>query len=150
AISELENTLKTPTPELNTAQVLWEREEAPKQAKWSLLDPEKFTSANAAGFTKLEDKSLRVRPSVEKDTYTIVAHTNLQEIVGFQLEALPDDTPRKTVEQPKENRFTLTSIRVQSTSQNDEKEDRMVSLRNARADFSPQGFPVTNAIDANA
>src|SRR5262249_28029340 len=108
------------------------------------------SSANAAGFTKLEDKALRVRPSVEKDTYTIVARTSLEAIAGFQLEVLPDDTSRKTAEQPKENRFTLTSIKVQSTSQKDEKKDQMVSLRNARADFSPLGFPVTNAIDASS
>jgi len=149
-ISKIDSTLKTVTPELNAAQSVWEREEAPRQAHWSLLDPEKFTSANAAGFTKLEDKSLRVRSSVERDTYTIVARTNLKEINGIQLEVLADDAPPgKTTDQPEETRFTLTSIKVQSAPQNDEKKARMVSLRNARADFSQKGFPVANAIDAN-
>ena len=150
-VSKLENALKTPTSELNTAQVLWEREEAPNQAKWSLLDPEKFTSANAAGFTKLEDKSLRIRPSVERDTYTIVARTNLEGIAGFQLEVFSDDaSPAKTPEPSEAGRLTLTSFNVQSAPQSDDKNVRIVSLKNARADFSQEGFPVANAIDANS
>jgi hypothetical protein len=150
-ISKLEEALKTQTPELNAAQALWEREEAPKQARWSLLDPEKFSSANAAGFTKLEDKSLRVQSPVEKDTYTIVARSNLEAITGFQLEVFSDDAlPGKGPGHSKEGNFILTSFKVQSAPQSDEKQVRMVSLQSARADFSQEGFPVANAIDANS
>jgi hypothetical protein len=150
-ISKLETALKTPTPELEAAQARWEREEAPKQAKWSLLEPEKFSSANAAGFTKLEDKSLRVQPSSERDTYTVVARTSLEGITGFQLEVFSDDTlPGKGPGHSKEGNFVLTSFKVQAAAQGDEQKSGMVSLQSARADFSQEGFPVTSTIDGNS
>jgi hypothetical protein len=149
-IAKLETKLKTHTPELDAAQARWEHEEAPKQAKWVLLDPEKFSSASAASFTKLEDKSLRVQSSADRDTYTIIARTQLETIAGFQLEVLADDTlPAKGPEHSKEGNFILTSFKVQAAPQNNEPKVRALTLQRARSDFSQEGFPVTNAIDPN-
>jgi len=150
-ISKLETKLKTQTPELEAAQAQWQREEALKQAKWVLLDPEKFSSASAASFTKLEDKSLRVQSSADRDTYTIVASTHLGTIAGFQLEVLSDEAlPAKGPGHSKEGNFILTSFKVQAASENNEPKLRALTLDRARSDFSQEGFPATNAIDENS
>jgi mono/diheme cytochrome c family protein len=149
-ISKLDAALKTTTPELEAAQAQWERQEAPNQAKWSLLDPEKFSSANAAGFTKLADKSLRVQPSSERDTCTIVARTSLEGITGFQLELLGDDAlPAKPPVHSKEGKFILTSFKVQAAPQGDDQKKSILNLHNVRADVSQDAFPIANAIDGN-
>ncbi|MCH2203290.1 MAG: DUF1549 and DUF1553 domain-containing protein [Fuerstiella sp.] len=69
----------------------WVERESETAVRWHLLRPRHAVSTNNATMTVLEDGSLLVtgdRP--ELDTYEIVCDTDLQQITGFRLEAIPD------------------------------------------------------------
>ena len=69
----------------------WAERESKTAVRWQLLRPRHAVSANNATMTVLEDDSLLVtgdRP--ELDTYEIVCDTDLPQITGFRLEAIPD------------------------------------------------------------
>ncbi len=148
-IARLEKNLKTQTPELDQAQAHWERESA--SAVWHVLDPMEFSSNATATFTELGDHSVLVIPNSSKDTYTIVARTDLKGIRAFQLEVLPDKyLPAFGPGLSKDGNFILTSFRVQIEDQSGVKGTHGVSLQNPQVDFSQEGFPIASALDDSA
>jgi hypothetical protein len=59
-------------------------------AEWTVLDPTELKSKVGATFTKQEDKSVLVSGKNGKDTYTVVAATELDGITGIRLEVFAD------------------------------------------------------------
>jgi hypothetical protein len=87
---------------------------------------------------------------LEKDTYTVVAKSNLDGITGIRLEALAD--PRLPANGPgraPNGNFVLSELRVTAAPQSDPSKAEHVELQSAAADFSQAGWPAANAIDGN-
>ena len=71
----------------------WEESIRSRNVEWRVIEPAKYESLNGATLTLKPDGSLLSggeRP--DKDTYTVVAHTDLEEITGIRLEAMTDES----------------------------------------------------------
>src|SRR5262249_46019140 len=97
AVAEQAAALRGPLPVLDGEQAEWEAQARrrlpgpPAAAGWTILRPERFTSAGGADLTRLEDNSLLASgPSPSNDVYEVVAHTTATGITAVRLEALGD------------------------------------------------------------
>ena len=84
----------------------------------------------------------------DKDTYTIVAHSDLKGISAVRLELLPDDSlPSKGPGRHENGNPVLSELRVQAAPKTNATALKPVVLQNPTADFSQQGYNVAAAID---
>lgn len=150
-ITKLEQTLETQTPELDGAQLEWEHLQPAIQSQWKTLEPQEYSSAGGAVLSKAYDDNVSLRvsgPNPESDTYVIVAKSDLPGIKAFQLEVLPDLSQAGLgAGRSKNGEFVLTRFRVEVVKGRQKPET--VEFSKAKADFSADGFPVSNAIDEN-
>ena len=153
-IAEAEKVLNAATPELAAAQKKWEASAAAGgggSVAWTVLDPVTSTSAGGATLTKQPDHSLLAggaRPDV--DTYTIVAHTDLENITAVRLEALSDESlPNKGPGRQDNGNFVLTEFAVTAAPKSDPAAARPLALANASADFSQENWTAALAINGN-
>jgi hypothetical protein len=118
---------------------------------WTPLEASELKSAIGGELTKDADLSIVATGKLEKDTYTIVAKTALDQITGIRLEALTDS--RLSAGGPgraPNGNFVLSELRVTAAPQSDPSKAQPVELTSASADFSQEGWPVANAIDGNS
>jgi Protein of unknown function (DUF1553)/Protein of unknown function (DUF1549)/Planctomycete cytochrome C len=130
----------------------WEKTVAQSDRLWQVLEPAECKSAEGAILARQPDGSILSggkRP--DKDTYTIVALTDLQGITGVRLEVLNDDSlPHRGPGRQDNgnlhlNEFTLTGA-VRGSRPVDAK---TLPFQTAWADFDQQGWTVAHAIDGN-
>ena len=77
--------------QLPARQAEWEAKVMTATKGWTVLDPVELTSAGGATFVKQKDRSyLLTNKRPPKDTYTIVAETDMTGITGIRLEVFPD------------------------------------------------------------
>ena len=69
-VDQLEQTLRTPTPELQAAQSRWEQTFA-QDLDWQVLKPAAAKSQSGASLTTLEDGSVLVSGDAKTDVYTL-------------------------------------------------------------------------------
>jgi hypothetical protein len=152
AVQKIEQQLTGAWPEIDAAQAAWEKSALDlTQVAWTTLDPAEFRSAGGATLKKLDDKSLLAsgeNPAVE--TYTIIARTDLRQITGIKLEALPDDSfagkgPGRSVN----GNIVLTDVKLAIGPAGDAAAAKPVRFKSASADFSQKDFAVASAIDAD-
>jgi mono/diheme cytochrome c family protein len=134
----------------------WEKELRASLDKFSrihTLEIADFHSAGGAPHKESADRSiLLVDDPIEKDTYTVVAHTSLRGITAFQLEALthpslPGQGPgRGDVDRPN---FVLNTFAVKAIEKGSKDQAQPIKLTKARASFSQKNFDVAKAIDAD-
>jgi mono/diheme cytochrome c family protein len=153
-----ESALLTPAAQAEVAA--WEKKAA--AVVWTPLDPVTYTSAGGAKLTRLADRSVLSggkRPDV--DTYTIVAHTDVQGITGIRLEVLTDDSlPHKGPGRQDNGNLHLNEFKVKAAPKNKKKplaprgrgvggegESRPVVLQNPSADFNQEGWTIAMAVD---
>ncbi len=120
-IKKLEAKLRTQTPELDAAQVVWERELLDEQNKWTALEPVKLQSTGGATMKLLDDKSVLASGAAEEhDVYVITAKTDLKKITAVRVEALPDASlPKGGPGRDPYGNFLLTGIEVEVAEGND-------------------------------
>ncbi len=120
-IAKLETTLKTQTPQLDSAQAEWEKDILAEPAKWTMLDPTEFKSAGGATLTKLDDKSLLASgKDPEFDEYVIKAKLPLPlaKLSALRIEAMPDKSlPRGGPGRDLYGNFILSTIEVSANDQ---------------------------------
>src|SRR5262249_47274633 len=106
-------------------------------------------SSAAAEFHILSDGSyLASGKNPEVDRVTITAKSNLGEITGFRIEALPHESlggrgPGRT----DHGNFVVSEIRVEAAPQNQFDMESRIALATAAADFTQDGFSPAAAID---
>ncbi|WP_397569612.1 DUF1553 domain-containing protein [Schlesneria sp. T3-172] len=89
-VAQLEQVLKTETPELTAARAKWD-EAFPKSVHWNSLIPRRVRSqANSAAVTSAEG-SIKVASGATSDTYTIEIPATGEVVRALRLEALPDE-----------------------------------------------------------
>jgi hypothetical protein len=127
----------------------WEKTKA-NPVVWRPLDAKMLTETNGAVLTKEPDLSISVSGKNEKGIVTVVVETDLTNITGLRLEALPDDRlPKHGPGRATDGNFVLTEFDVTATSKMDPKKTGPVPLQNALADFSQNTFEVAKAIDGD-
>jgi len=138
-IESLEKTLAQSTPQLAEAQVQWEeRQQGDHKVEWIVLNPETAKSRGGAILTRQPDGSILGSHFVVKDTFTVVTTTDLKQITGIRLEALPDPSlPANGPGASPNGNFVLTGIKVSADA-------GAVKLVRAAADHSQAGYPVAS------
>jgi hypothetical protein len=136
-IRKLDAKLKTQTPELDAEQKAWEREMLGLQDQWVVLEPLKPESSGGAALKLLDDKSVLAGGAAEeRDTYTIKAKTELKNITGIRIEALPDPSlPKGGPGRDPYGNFLLTGIEIGVADANDEGSQN-VALKDVAVDDS--------------
>ena len=132
-LQTVEAKLKTPTPELYTAQAAWETELRAEPQRWHLLDPLSFKASGATKLTKQADGSLLASgaPPVA-EVYTLTAHLPASAVglTALRLEALTDASlPQSGPGRDPYGNFVLTGVEVLVNEQR-------LALKDAVADDS--------------
>ncbi|HUY36325.1 MAG TPA: PSD1 and planctomycete cytochrome C domain-containing protein [Pirellulales bacterium] len=127
----------------------WERTLSTRNGGWTTLDAATVASAEGATPTKQADGSIvfgGARP--ERDTYTIVAHTELQGITAVRLEVLTDaNLPQQGPGRQDNGNLHLSEFKLQAAPRNDPAAAKPVVLENPSADFDQEGWTAAMAID---
>jgi len=123
---------------------------------WKVLRPSALRSTGGATLAMQSDGSILASGANPAcDTYTVVADTDLAEITGIRLEALPDASlPGRGPGRAVNGNFMLNEFRVEATPRTSDKAtaEVPVALWNAKADYAQDsygGWPVAAAIDGN-
>ncbi len=136
-------------PELQAEAVTWEEGLGGRATPWRVLEIVESSSENGATLTALEDGSLLSggeRP--EKDTYTVVARTDLPRITGIRLEVLTDDSlPHRGPGRQDNGNLHLSELLVALARPDAAPEP--IALRDPRADFDQGGWTIAHAIDGD-
>jgi mono/diheme cytochrome c family protein len=114
-IAAVELKLKTQTPELDKAELAWEKEMQEQSGKWSAVNVLSAKSTGGATLTKQADQSLLASGEApEFDEYLITARSPLRKITGIRLEAMPDASlPRGGPGRDLYGHFVLSAIEAE-------------------------------------
>lgn len=125
----------------------WEKKQT-ANADWVRLNPISMKAANGAKLGKLEDLSLLASEKTGKETYTVVARTDLRGVTAVRLEVLPDERlPKGGPGRASDGNFVLTEIQLSVAPKSAPDQAKKVSFAKATADFSQDQFDVKYAID---
>lgn len=117
---------------------------------WTPLDLGEMKSAAGATFAKQEDKSVLVGGPLAKDVYTITATTDLANITGFKLEALPHDSlAAKGPGRAPNGNIVVSEIKLAVAPKADASKSEAATFGAAVADFSQDQWAAAGAIDGN-
>ncbi|MFP6675531.1 MAG: DUF1549 and DUF1553 domain-containing protein, partial [Pirellulaceae bacterium] len=156
-IAELQKLIDTSTPQLDAAQVAWERSLDVSVADWKVLETVSASALQGVQLKVLDDQSILASgPSTAKNTYRIKTKTPLDQVMGFRIEVLPDASlPKRGPGRAANGNFVLTEFRVQIPNSNGS-ESQAIALQNASAtaeqkyagDSTPYGlWNAASAID---
>ncbi len=135
-IKTIKDKLKTPTPELDSAQAVWEREMIHEEKNWTPLDPAEIKSLNGAILTKQNDKSVLVSgANPELETYQISTTTDLKNITAIRLEAMTDPgLPKNGPGRDPYGNFLMTGIEVEAKPAKSSAKSQIISFKSAFVD----------------
>lgn len=146
-VKELEAQLEG--PELGAVQVRWERDLAASEPT-SWLAPSRWEVAGVRGteFDRLDDGSYWARtPAPEQETYRVrLTAEPGHRITAVRLEVLPDDRlPSHGPGRFENGNIGLSEVRGERTDTQE-----VLRWRTATADFSQDGYGISQAIDGRA
>ena len=106
--------LETPNTEWDKAQADWEKKFRAIATDWTALEPRHASSLKGATLTNAEDRAILVTGANEdKEAYAITLKSQIKDITGIRLEALPHDSlPGKAAGRGEKGNFVLTTIEV--------------------------------------
>jgi hypothetical protein len=134
---------------LPAKQAEWEKN-ATADTTWTVLDVADFKSAAGATIKKLDDKSVLVEGNLAQDVYTVTLNTDMKNVTGLRLEALPDDSlGAKGPGRAMNGNFVLHELTLSAAPKSDASKVAKIELGNASADFSQESWAVAGAIDGN-
>ena len=89
-IAQLEQTLKTETPELKVAMAKWDAA-FPRALTWVPIKPISVKSQAEAAATVADDGSIKVAAGAKTDSYTVNFSAAIESFRGLRLDALTDE-----------------------------------------------------------
>jgi hypothetical protein len=135
--------------QLPAKQAAWEKGLG-VETVWQPLEVTEMKSDVGATFARQDDGSIFVSGANGKDVYTITGKSELANITGVRLEALPDDRlEAKGPGRARNGNFVISEITLAAAKADGSGEPRKIMLQNASADFSQQSWDVRGAIDGN-
>ena len=118
--------------------------------EWYPLAATKATATNTANLIFLNDRSILATERTGKCTYTVVAPTQLQNITGFRLEALTDDSlPSKGPGLAPNGNFVITEFEIKAAPASAPKKTAGVKIKSGVADFLQPSFSAPATFDGN-
>ena len=149
AIQQAEQNLTGPLADVDAAQAEWEKNATATKVEWVTLEPTEMKSASGATLAKKDDKSILASgTNPERETYTLVARTDLKNVTGLRVEALPDEgLAAKGPGRSENGNAVLTDLRLTVAPAADAAAAKPAKFRGATADFSQDNFPPSLAID---
>jgi WD40 repeat protein len=121
------------------------------EPRWTVLTPTELKSAAGATLTKLSDNSILASgTNPAKDTYTVVAPTDLPRITAFRLEAMAHESlPRGGPGRVQWGNFALSEIALKAGPLSGAGKAAELKLSNPAADFEQVNYPVAASLDGN-
>jgi WD40 repeat protein len=148
--AELEADLKKYEEGLPAKLAEWEKG-SNSFTRWVALDPMELKASNGATLSKEKDLSVFASEKNGKGSYTFRTETGLTGITGIKLEALTDKRlPKNGPGRFDDGNFVVSELEVAWAPKEKARRTRKVTLQNAKADFSQQGYDVKTAIDGKA
>lgn len=147
-IARLQAVLDTQTPELDSAQTIWETEIKGASAQWSIVRPTRVTSLGGATVRLLPDESIMVTgKNPEADTYVIEARADLSPVTGLRLEVLGDASlPKGGPGRDPEGNFFLSDVELEVSPADGNAAPQKIVFTEALADESQSGYDVSNLV----
>ncbi|MDQ3685083.1 MAG: PSD1 and planctomycete cytochrome C domain-containing protein [Acidobacteriota bacterium] len=141
-------TLKAQTPELEAAQMNWEREVASAHQRWTTLEPSRVSSTGGSTLTASPDKSVLVSGTNPfKDGYIFESKSSLKNITAVRLEVLPDASlPRGGPGRDTYGNFELSAFGVEISPTNDALKSETLAFREAIGDDGRGGMEAKNLV----
>ena len=121
-----------------------------EEAHWNFGPVSEAVSENAATLTVQDDNSIiATGTNPKEDVYTLTLPVKAGRHTVLRLEVLTEKFPDGQVgvgRNPRDPNFVLSELEVELLTGNDAKR---LTLTNARADYSQEGWPVANALDGD-
>ncbi len=140
------------SPEMQVEAALFEQAIRESRPEWRLLNIADARSANGSELIAQDDGSLLAsgeRP--ERDTYSVVVHSQMPLITAFRIELLTDDSlPHQGPGRQENGNLHLNELLVTAAPLDDPAAVQSVPLINPLADFNQEGWSVDRALDGNA
>jgi hypothetical protein len=145
-IARLEEVMRRPTPELQTAFRDWELRHRNALGWWRVLPPDVVTTTGSSDLKVLEDGSvLASGPTSDHETYRFVFRGGLRGTTAIRLEALTDPSlPGSGPGRAHNGDFVLSEFKVLAQG------DRPIRLLKPVADFASKYGWITQALDDKA
>jgi len=147
-IKETEAKYNTMTPELVKTQSAWEEKTLSVLTNWQVVDALEYKSLGGATLMKSNDLSIvasGLNPS--NDTYTIIGKLDVPSLTGVRLEVLTDSSlPEKSLGRHINGSFVLNRFEAELAPPNDPTNFASIRFKTAKADYSQDGYPVTNLL----
>lgn len=149
-IERLKALLDHDTPELAADQAEWENDFRTNPILWKILEPRMALSEQRATLIIQSDGSIWADGATpEKDTYYVVADTDLSKLTAIRIEALHDERlPKNGPGRAGHGNFVLSEFNVYAMSP-DDIEGVTFPLRNASAGFEAKDYEVAKCLDGN-
>jgi len=153
-LAEIEPRLEKLRAERAAGAAAWETELKNTPSEPLAYHPVELVSAKSAAEAEIKTLSdgsyLVAGKNPDVDRYTIVARSELAQVIGFRLEALPHDSlggrgPGRT----DHGNYVLGEFQVSASADGKFNKKQRVKLTYAEADYTQDGFPAASAIDGN-
>jgi hypothetical protein len=143
-------TLKEYELELPKKQAAWEADQR-RSTEWTVLDLDDAKAQGGSVLTKQADLSILASgKNPTPETYVLTGKTPAADITGYRLEVLTDPSlPKAGPGRADNGNLVLNEFKVFYSPDGDAKKFKEVKLANAKATFSQEGFPISQAIDGN-
>jgi mono/diheme cytochrome c family protein len=136
-------------PSVQADVATWERSLESHVSNWTTLDPVEVASAEGSIYVTQPDGSIVFgAPRPERDTYTIVAHTDATGITAVRLEVLTDPAlPHQGPGRQDNGNLHLSEFKVQAAPRENPAAATPIALETPSADFDQDGWTAAMAID---
>jgi len=144
-ITEARAAVDAPLPEVDQAQIAWEKSLGDTQAaEWQVLEPADLRSTGGSRLvTRRGGTIVAEGENPTSDVYTVTAKTDLAGITAIRLETLPDNRlAGKGPGRSSNGNIVLTELRAETLAPR--------RFKTVTADFSQDNFPISLAIDGQS
>ena len=149
-LARLQDQLKRLPTELEPGLTKWiARVNSAAGSGWRVITPTSMVSSGKSTMTRLEDNSILVgEANPGMDTYEISSRTDQTGITVVRLQtlthpSLPGGGPGRHTN----SNFVLSEFELVAVSLQDPEKSEQVTFSSASADYSQNGYSITNAID---
>lgn len=138
--------------QLTDALAKWEQQKPEQKPLWHILQPESAVAKQKTTLKIQPDRSILAsgeNPG-RAEKYTITFKTDLQNINGIRLEALPDPSlPRQGPGRSPTGDFELTMLTVEAAPLQTPDKSTEIELQKAQASYEMGGFKVDRVINSS-
>jgi hypothetical protein len=127
----------------------WEKSQSPVE-RWAVLAPSKLEPHDGSTLAAQPDGTIVASGENRNSEVWITAETDLTDITGLRLEALPaDGLPNRGPGRAPDGNFVVTQFEAFAAPKANPADARPIKLVNPLADFSQANFPIANLLNGD-